>query len=142
MEYIIESGCLSKDTNILMADGSTRKICDVRIGDLLQSTNGMTSVNNIWLGQEEKMLALKTCNKTLTLTEEHPVLLNDGTWVRADNIKEGNIVQTKDGNEEVISITILKDPSEVYNFDIEDEDVAFFAEGIAVGDMRRENMIR
>ena len=81
---------------------------------------------------------------SITLTENHPVLLSEGKWTKAKNIKEHDIVCSEDGAVEINTIKQSNDDNYlVYNLDIESDKnrEAYFANGFAVGGMRMQNSL-
>jgi len=137
-----KNGCLNENTMVMMADGSNRRIKDLRIGDMVERTMGGTCrIENIWRGYEEELIELKLENeKQLSITKDHPIITDKGV-VRAITIKAGDLLLTVDGYEKVVSIEIIKYESNVYNLELGDPDNYFWAGGIAVGDMKIQNRL-
>lgn len=149
-------GCLLKGTNVLMSDGTTRKIEDLKEGDMLSSkviegmpTNEDQTVmdwrnpGNIKLQKDSvelkniKSLTVDTVlsfnNKTIVSSKDHlHIAKQDGVWriLRGDEIKIGDYLLEQNGKEiEVEMIDIFKGKFKVYNLDVEDNDL-FIANGI------------
>ncbi|GGX60292.1 hypothetical protein GCM10010510_00670 [Streptomyces anandii JCM 4720] len=106
--------CFLAGTKVLMADGSTKKIESVRVGDLVLATNPLTgltgtrTVTNRIVTQHDKRfdnLTLRTSRGTehLTATEEHPFWSpSSHSWVEARNLRAGTTLRTVDGSSVVV----------------------------------------
>lgn len=98
---IIGDECLHPDTQITMDDGSSKSIVDISVGDIIKTVNELTGYielqpvlevhKNISL---EPMLKLKLDDTVVRITGNHKVLLTNGKWVRADNIKIGDEINS------------------------------------------------
>lgn len=135
------NGCLAGDTKILMADGSEKRISRICIGEVVQGYDKKFSkVVNIYIGTEEELLVITTSSgKSLWLTGEHPILRKNKTWERAMFLKEHDPIQTIDSIDEVVSIYWEYYCGTVYNLELDSFDGSLCANGIVVGDFRRQN---
>ena len=134
---------VSKDTIVLMTDGTKKKIKDIRIGDMIESSQGSISkVNDVWSGYEDRLIALEfSCGIHIYLSEDHPVLCGD-SWIKAIEVEIGNHIRTYDDDEcSIIGKKIVDNDSIVYNLDLNNQDEGFWAEKIAVGDIEVQNRI-
>jgi hypothetical protein len=93
----------SGDTRVLMADGSTKKIKDVKVGDLVLATDpetdehGPRKVTHLW-PHHDNLYTLKVNGKRIATTEDHPYWnVTDGRWERADELDRGDLLRTPDG---------------------------------------------
>ena len=95
--------CLHPHTNILMADGGTKLIKDVMVGDMVVTTNEVTQKQENKpvikvhrnLSVSEQMYEIVCSNeKTIRITGNHKVMLKNGEWKRADDLKIGDIINT------------------------------------------------
>lgn len=138
-----KNGCLNENTMIMMADGTSRRINELRIGDMIVRANGgITSVENIWRGYEEELAELKlSYGNQISLTKDHPVLKDGVVAIKAATVKVGDLLLTTDGSIEVVSTAIIKYESSVYNLSLSDLGSFFWGEGIAVGDMEIQNRL-
>ena len=91
------------DTPILMADGTTKKIEDVKVGDVVMATDpetgeqGPRRVTAIWPHQDD-LYTLTVNGKTIITTEDHPYWdVTDREWERADKLDIGDELLTPDG---------------------------------------------
>ncbi|MCF2530902.1 polymorphic toxin-type HINT domain-containing protein [Yinghuangia soli] len=108
-------------TEVLMADGTKKKIEDVKVGDLVLATDpetgetGPRPVTALILGEGEKTLvdisvaiedAEGTKFSTITATDGHPFwAANRNAWVDAVDLLPGDFVQTSAGT--YVQITAL-----------------------------------
>ncbi|MEU7998259.1 polymorphic toxin-type HINT domain-containing protein [Micromonospora sp. NPDC049060] len=93
----------SGDTEVLMADGSTKPISEVQVGDVVVATDpesgeqGHRKVTHVWV-HEDNLHALTVDGAVLTTTEDHPFWnATDGRWDRADSLDRGDRLQTASG---------------------------------------------
>lgn len=71
----IKWGCLAEGTEILMADGTQKKVQDLLIGDLIKTVSGSARVKNMWLGTEEGCVRITADNgRELVITRGHTIL--------------------------------------------------------------------
>ncbi len=86
-------GCIGKDTQIKMADGSFKLVSEIQPGESVTGAYGETvKVKDIMTGKEEQMIkvGVKSGNNIL-LTEDHPVLTERG-MVMAKNLLVGDVL--------------------------------------------------
>ena len=89
--------CLHSDTMISMADGSERRIEDVRPGELVLTVNEDTytleprKVQHVLDNGVKETVVVKTAGRALRCTPNHPLLTNN-RWVNAGEIKPGDLV--------------------------------------------------
>lgn len=92
------SGCMSKDTRIMMGDGSEKIITEIHIGDSVLLSSGETDrISDIFTGVEFEMLHIETNNSSLVVTDGHPILSDGEKWVQAFYLKIGDSVCIKNG---------------------------------------------
>ena len=129
--------CLDKDTMVLMADGTEKKISDVKEGEKVYTYNRLTNEKEIHeveyvyhgLSKGEKLYSLEMEDgTTLKITGNHKVLTQRG-WVRVDelncddNTRIKNITEIGVADEEVYNLRIVDDHEECHNY---------FANGLCV----------
>lgn len=139
-------GCLAADTLVEMADGSTRMICEIQIGDQVKGINSQSCVvRNTWRGMEEILICIQTEKGVLRLSETHPVLTKEGIK-KACEVKESDELITGDGEYMLVLQTWSEEyRGEVNNLDLDccGEDNAsehlFVAGGVMVGDNVLQN---
>jgi len=94
---VITDECLHPDTLINMADGSTKKISDVKIGDFVKTINETTNLienkeveyvyKNLTNTDEIFLLTMENGQK-IRITGNHKVRLVNGEWKRVDELNE------------------------------------------------------
>ncbi len=73
------SGCFHGDNNIRMADGSTKKIKDVKVGDHVATPNGGSSVRYTVECRQHARSQPMTQHGSLSITPWHPIRIG-GEW--------------------------------------------------------------
>jgi RHS repeat-associated protein len=93
----------SADTQVLMADGTTKTFKDVKEGDEVQAADpetgqkGIRKVQTVWV-HDDDLYTLTIDGKPLTTTEDHPFWdETDGHWERADDLEKGDVLLTPTG---------------------------------------------
>lgn len=134
----IQWGCFHKDTLIQMADGRVKKISEIKIGDLVMtSEKGSVKVNEIYKGKEEKLIRIETeTGRVLELTATHPVLTDNG-MVKASNLAVTAVIHTEDEPEKIEEISTVDYNDDVYNIDC--NGALLIANGIISGDYICQN---
>ncbi|MFA9464774.1 MAG: Hint domain-containing homing endonuclease [Velocimicrobium sp.] len=71
----IRWGCFSKNTELLLADGTKKVICEIKTGDQLASNDGkLHEVVNIYTGYEKEIIRITdVLENHLYLTGTHPI---------------------------------------------------------------------
>lgn len=103
VDVVFIDECLHPDSKINMTDGKQKKICDINVGDSVETVNEKTGeiqqreVEYVYenLSQEDMYEIETEDGRILRLTGNHKVMLADLTWKRVDELKE---------NDEVIEI--------------------------------------
>ncbi|WP_228860185.1 Hint domain-containing protein [Xenorhabdus sp. PB61.4] len=151
LEYnpiVIQYGCIIEGTEIDMADGSKRKVEDLRRGDILLSKDGkILRIKSRIVGFDNNFIDLQYKHENdeqiVTLTPTHPVLSQRGI-IRAEDLKAGDTVYTRNGEVTLDSVNKKNIGSQnVYNFILENtsdkdallpNDALLYAGGVLVGD--------
>jgi uncharacterized protein YfaS (alpha-2-macroglobulin family) len=127
-------GCFAADTPITMADGTTKAIKDVKVGDyvLTRSQNDASLVSSKVLNTHSAEVAgYLVINGDLKVTENHILNVN-GEWREASKISIGDDLTGKDGKPvRVKSIEWIAGKFMVYNLEIENYHT-YFADNIWV----------
>lgn len=131
-----QHGCVEKDTEVLMADGTRRRICEIRIGDLIQCDGGsFVRVLDVIRGEESGLWRIKAFDATEILaTDFHPFLTTKGPKAVIDLSLTDELIMEGDRRSSLQSKGF--DDSrrfEVYNLIVEGN-VPFFANGYLIGD--------
>ena len=102
---ILATGCLARDTPVLMADGTWKRIDSVREGEYVWSVDeaGQAGPRMVEASLDQgiaETLTVRTARTVVTATPWHPFLaVRDGAlaWVRADALAVGDfVVETKE----------------------------------------------
>jgi len=93
----------SGDTKVLMADGTTKPIENIEVGDKVAATDpetgeeGHRKVTHLWI-HDDQLVNLTVASGDLTTTEDHPFWNHtDQQWQRADNLDPGDHLLTATG---------------------------------------------
>jgi RHS repeat-associated protein len=93
----------SAATRVLMADGTTKPISEVEIGDMVLATDpetgeqGPREVTHLWV-HDDQFVELDVDGATITTTEDHPYWNDtDKQWERADQLDPGDTLLTANG---------------------------------------------
>lgn len=131
---VIQGGevCFTGDTPILTSSGLVN-IQDLKIGDKVISYNEVTkrneekAITNIKSHEEYDLYYIITCTDTVRCTYDHPFYIKDKGKVLSRNLRAGNILIDKDGNERRIqSIAYsIEDTEIVYDIAVEDSDTYY-----------------
>ncbi len=134
-------GCFTADTQILMVNGKTKSIEDVKKGDwILTRANEYSSelikakVTDTHEEQEDGYLSI---NGNLEITPNHILWVN-GAWQTADQIQIGDQLRSSNDQEVTVdSIEWLRKPVTVYNLSVEKYQT-FFADGVWVHNQKSD----
>jgi Rad3-related DNA helicase len=92
---LIVDECLHPDTQIIMFDGSTKKIIDINIGDLVKTINEVTNlieykeVDYVYknLNKNKQMYEIEMENgDVIKITGNHKVKLASGEWKKVEDL--------------------------------------------------------
>jgi RHS repeat-associated protein len=127
------------ETRVVMGDGSTKAIEDVRVGDLVLATDPETGqaggrmVIALIVGEGDKDLVEVTVDTdtdgdngddtgTVTATDGHPFWVeNQGAWVDAKNLRPGDMLRTSAGTwVQVTAVREFQRHQRVHNLTIAD----------------------
>ena len=134
-------GCLSKDTPVLMEDGSFRPVCELEPGDKVRNKDGeAVSITRVTTGREEMLVVIRTeTGKIIKVTKDHPILTDKG-MKRADRICYLGKVATADGLEEVTELYAEDYGDLIYSLSF-DEPQIINSGGIYTGDFEIQNLV-
>lgn len=100
------------DTRVLMADGTTKPIAEIRAGDVVWATDpvsgiaGRRVVTHTW-PHRDMLVALSINGHRLVTTEDHPFWsVTDQSWERADQLETGERVLAADGSAHLVTAPI------------------------------------
>lgn len=132
--------CIEENEQVLMANGSYKKIKNINIGDFVISnrdnkvvTNQVTDVIN---NGKRNLYRIKTNDgKEITLTEDHQVLTNNGWKSIEEGLKKGDLISHLPSDQfefiKIKSITNLEVEGTVYDITVEN-DHNFITNGLVV----------
>lgn len=127
-------GCFVAGTSISMADGTSKNIEDVKVGDKIFTWNEKDGVKEISQVSNEINLtkdviyevvfadaSMSVFTTKFNCTAEHPVLIKGKGWVSAEELEEGDLAQDINANPMVVkSVKVVStEPTKVYNLSIE-----------------------
>lgn len=91
------------ETHVLMADGTTKPISEVEVGDMVIARDpetgefGSREVTHLWI-HDDDLVRLEIGGDVVRTTEDHPFWnQTDEQWQRADELDTGDLVLTADG---------------------------------------------
>ncbi|HEC94537.1 MAG TPA: hypothetical protein ENI45_01055, partial [Thermoplasmatales archaeon] len=116
-----DESCFLAGTGIAMADGSLKRIEDIRVGDLVKSYDTVSGEWRVGVvtevfhhSQGEMTNYYLVFNGDLRVTPNHPVYV-DGKWVDAGKLKVGDVF----GGNVIESIEKIYRRVPTYNFEVE-----------------------
>lgn len=157
-QIVMQFGCIRKGQKVLMGDGRTVPIEDIKVGDIVQSTGGAPlKVGNVTTGEDNTFYKISVAGNerhSLFVTATHPIPIEDSRShklriVQAQNVKAGQSVHMRstsagasDRLEKIVEVTEVDQPDEVFNLTLERTDgnpikpeaAMFYTEDIEVGD--------
>jgi intein/homing endonuclease len=123
--------CIDESSQILMANGTSKRICEVRIGDQVLSSFNTAQVTNTWTGREADLIEITAGDSTLLTTRDHPIKTATGFKV-AGEIRVNDEVRIMQGVTVVTKVEVVTKGYRVYNLSLFEAD-SFCANGILVG---------
>ncbi|SCG71554.1 RHS repeat-associated core domain-containing protein [Micromonospora halophytica] len=109
-------GCMmsfSGDTYVLMADGTSKRLDEIEVGDEVLATDPETGehgprvVEHVWVHTDE-LVDLKIGDELLTTTEDHPFWNHtELEWQRADELDHGALLAGPDGRRQPVGELLL-----------------------------------
>ncbi|MFH1232132.1 MAG: polymorphic toxin-type HINT domain-containing protein [Planctomycetota bacterium] len=116
------TGCFLAGTPILMADGSSKPIEDIKVGDIVlafdQESGEMKPDKVSEIFRHPKEDTYLVINGHLKVTPIHPVL-SKGKWVSIGDLKVGDSLTNTEGKDVPIkTITVAKELVDIYNFEV------------------------
>ncbi|WP_307248635.1 RNase A-like domain-containing protein [Catenuloplanes indicus] len=98
----------SGDTRVLMADGTSKEIADIEVGDEVAASDpetgesGARKVAHLWPHRDDLVL-VRIDGEVLTATEDHPVWnASDRQWQRMDELDAGDALLTPSGRPAIL----------------------------------------
>jgi Pretoxin HINT domain len=128
VDDVIGAACsFSAETRVLMADGTTKPISEIEVGDEVlaydpeSGERGSREVTHLWVHQDA-LVDLEIGGAVLATTEDHPFWNEtDKRWERADALDAGDLVLTADGDRvQVGKLAIESRFRTAYNLTVDD----------------------
>ena len=119
--YTIAGGCFTEKAQILMADGHTKSVAEIGVGDQVLSydfASGQQVVHEVTDVFNYSVDAFLIIND-LEVTREHPFAIGEDEWIMAGELKIGDRILGSNGWTTVTSIATVEQPVEVYNFTVD-----------------------
>jgi RHS repeat-associated protein len=139
----LRGACFTAGTPIVMADGSTKPIEEVRPGDrvLSQPQEGgdpvVSTVDRTFERKAEETLVLTFSDgSTVETTDEHPFYVPGKGWTAAKALRAGTAVESLSGPglesesaSRIVSVRAAERPAKVYNFEVAGTHTYYVAAG-------------
>lgn len=126
-----EGACFAADTLVMMADGSSKKIIAIKVGDKVKSFDIQTGkVMNTEVINTKRGFAgyYYVINGGLKVTPPHPFCTPDNKWVKIRDLKEGQTVRVRSSVRKISSIEHKIEGQRIYNIYVKDNH-NFFVSG-------------
>ncbi|WP_415635166.1 Hint domain-containing protein, partial [Propionibacterium acidifaciens] len=121
------AACFTGDTPVLMADGSSKPIQDVQVGDEVTAwdpdtdTTQTRTVTGTYVHEQVETLVVKLADGgQVETTATHPFLTRDHGWTPAGHLKPGDLLHTPDNTwVTVTAVQATGHTRTVHNLEIE-----------------------
>jgi RHS repeat-associated protein len=126
----------SAETRVLMADGTTRPISGIEIGDEVLALDpetgerGPRKVTHLWVHQDD-LIDLEIGGARVATTEDHPFWNEtDRRWERADSLDQGDLVLMADGGRTAVGrMAATSRSATAYNLTVDEIHTYFVSVG-------------
>ena len=91
----VEFGCFFKDTIPIETKKGSKKLKDLKIGELIwtgKEYKKLIQKEKMEIGYPIKKITIKTKNKKLEVTEDHPIWTTMG-WKNAGDLRKGDKIK-------------------------------------------------
>lgn len=106
---------LKKTAAVLMADGSTRKISDIHIGDKILNPNGnMLVVENVFCGAETVLVSIMTITKEELCMSMSSFVETERGIISARDLQVSDSVKTINGFVKLEEMKVISNEAPVY----------------------------
>ena len=120
------SACFVAGTQVLMADGTSKAIEDVAVGDEVRAADPETDevvsrrVLDTYVTPDVATYAVETSGGTVVSTAEHPFWVDGKGWVPVRALVPGDKLVDADGvRVELLSVTATGETATVHNFNVD-----------------------
>lgn len=116
-----DPGCFVASTPISLADGTTKPIAEVEIGDEVKAFGEDGVIENKKVVNKKVHDSLDTVLlNEVTTTLDHRFLTSSGEFKRVDELTEGDMLVDENGNAVAWTLQKLEQKETVYNLEVED----------------------
>ena len=129
-------GCVTKDTQILMADGTQRSIEQIKVGDLVLGgkTRTPVRVTDVINGVEADVWCVETSKgEKIHVTDEHPFCTEKGDKRAIDLMETDRVLMQNETYETILYRYERSYEDTVFNLELE-KDHYFIANNFVIGD--------
>lgn len=114
-DMFIGYGCFSGNAKVLMADGTTKPIKNVKRGDFVVTHTGDAKlVTNImsrkYSGHAYELQLIRHSNEKTLLTPEHPIMASNGTsmdWIAVEDLKRLDYIERRRSHNIIDDVDII-----------------------------------
>lgn len=143
-----QTTCLTGETNVTLADGSSRKVADIKVGDVVKSSTGtnVVAATNVYHAKDRLFYSIN--GKGPMITGYHPIRTTHG-WKVIDStgaakigqtpgyssaqLQVGDVIVTDKGEVTVKEIVGVDSPAVVPSYNLHfEKGGSFYANGIEV----------
>ena len=113
--------CFTADVQVVLADGTTKRIADVVAGDELLSydfATGETVISTVQATLSREVDEFLRIND-LEVTAEHPFAVGNDVWRKAKELRVGDRVLSDDGWTTITRVERVEKTAEVYNINVD-----------------------
>lgn len=140
-KIFIQWGCVARDTEIVMADGTLKRADLIEIGEYVRNAEGgAAQVKKVLTGYEAKLYQISTANRYVRVTPDHIVCTEKGL-IPAIDLQPGMSLKTIAGLEPIVTVRWSDYYDTVYNFEFEHETI-LIGNGMMIGDSMLQNRIK
>ena len=125
----------SEDTLVETEDGE-KAISEVEEGEYVLAYNeetgetGYYEVTDVWAHDDPVIVHLIIDGELIETTPEHPFYTEDGEWIPAGELEEGDEIVSSDGETGTVeSIEFITETQTMYNFTVDEAHTYFVGEG-------------
>ncbi|MBJ6361120.1 S8 family serine peptidase [Paenibacillus sp. GCM10012307] len=117
-------GCLPAGTIIKTKNGD-KPIEEIKVGDLVLAKDTDTGIQSykpveeLFNNETDEVYTINVSNTSIQTTSNHPFWVKGKGWVPADELIQGDELETEDGTlHRINSISLQYEPTNVYNFTV------------------------
>ncbi|GIO34450.1 MULTISPECIES: Hint domain-containing protein [Paenibacillus] len=140
-KILIQWGCIARDTEIMMPDGTLRRADQIQIGEWVRNAEGgLAQVKKVLTGYEDKLYQISTDERSVRMTPDHIVCTEQGLLPAID-LRIGMRIRTVSGLEPVTHMEWVSYKDQVINFEFEQETI-LIGNGLFIGDSMLQNRVK